>query len=214
MDWIAQLACWVRRTNEFRTATATPAGAPPRRPDSRISASLTRARRTCGEVLQELIDGYEASYAQFLTPGGPAGATAPDRTNISETVPVAYLGGTGRTKAEADAELARILAVLEGISQGGGGDGGWDHVGTVREVLDPARRALPSSVLWGATTPPVAHGHMLWARPNGQGTLVHPPRFPLDRCPEIGNNRQVYHTLQPLPFFPPAHAGFGRKYYR
>ena len=186
----------------------TPAGAPPRRPDSRISASLTRVRRACGEVLQELLDGYEASYAQFLTPGGSAGATAPDRTNITETVPVAHLGGTGRTEAEADAELARILAVLEGVSQGGGGDGGWDH------VLDPARRALPSSVLWGATTAPVAHGHMLWARPNGQGTLVHPPLFPLDRCPDTGNNRQVYHTLQPLPFFPPAHAGYGRKHYR
>ena len=195
-------------TGDFRAAMSPPAGAPPRRPDSGVSASLTRARRAFGEVLYELLNGYEECYAQFLAPSGSAGGAAPCPTNIAETVPVAHLRGAGRTAAEADAELARIRATLEGGAQGGGGDGGWD------QVLDPARRAPPSSVLWGASPVPVAHEHMLWARPNGQGTLVHPSLFPLDRCPDTGNNRQTYHTLQPLPFFPPAHAGYDRKYYR
>ena len=198
----------MRTTGDFYAEMSPPAGAPPRRPDSGIVASLTRACRAFGEVLYEQLRGYDECYAQFLASSGSDRDASPRPTGIAETVPVAHLRGAGRTLAEADAELARIRATLAGGDRGDGEDGGWD------QVLDPARQASLSSFLWGASPVPVAYEHMLWARPNGQGTLVQQFPFPMDRCPAPGNQRQTYHTLQPLPFFPPAHAGYGRKYYR
>ena len=55
---------------------------------------------------------------------------------------------------------------------------------------------------------------MLYARPNNQGKLFLLSNPPLDRTPDNINQKRVYHTLSPIPFFPPTHPGYGRKFYR
>ena len=200
--WAQQFDLWARTCKDMGAELTPPAGAPPSRPNSALLASLTTLVHDLSDVLHGEHQRYSAYYAEPSVP-----AELGEGSSRRPVEPTERRPGAGRTVAEADAELARIQEALEqddmAIAEG-------------RDlVLDPTRHAslypLPRA---GTSEVPVAYTHMLWARPNNQGKLVLRSTFPLDQNPEEVGQRRPYHTLKPLPCFPPTHRGFGRKFYR
>ena len=180
------------------------AGAPSSRPHTAVVASLTRLYNNLGVIVHEQHRRYDEYYIQRPMPS----AVGDGETNYDETVPVSSLRGVGRTASEADAELAQLHEELERGDFVGEEDGGPE------QVLDSTHHASLTSARRNLLGVPVAFRHMLFTRPNNQGKLILQSVPKLDRCPPSLNQHRVYHTLNPIPFFPPTHPGFCRKYYR
>ena len=82
------------------------------------------------------------------------------------------------------------------------------------QVLDPRVHASLTPLRRNLLQVPVAYLHMLYVPPNNQGKLFLQSNPPLDQAPGNINQKRLYHTLNPLPFFPSTHAGYRRRYYR